>query len=214
MYPRQKNHARFRSNVNINAIEISNCGVGNDVYTILNVYICSCVLFVDACIVLCFVDGINCYDECVTLCRLSGYLLMFKFNYLCLCSVMCCCFFKSFVAVSIVSLACHSFAKMDWWIGYYQYCLYLDSYLDLAFDFLRSDSFHQVLGAYEMMEHHVVLSVHLLRQATIVKLFISCCSAGVNKIELSSNKNICLPFQGPDCRANRQKCLPHYGYRN
>ena len=75
MYPRYKNHARFRSKVNINAIEISNCGVGNDVYTILNVYICSCVLFVDACIVLCFVDGINCYDECVTLCAfvLSTY---------------------------------------------------------------------------------------------------------------------------------------------
>ena len=41
--------------------------MGNDVYTILNVYICSCVLFVDACIVLCFVDGINCYDQCVAL---------------------------------------------------------------------------------------------------------------------------------------------------
>ena len=60
--------------------------VGNDVYTIFYVYICACVLFVDACIVLCFVDGINCYDECVTLCA-SGYLLMFKINYLCLCSV-------------------------------------------------------------------------------------------------------------------------------
>ena len=75
MYLRWKNHTRFRSKVNINAIVISNCGVGNDVYTILNGYICSCVLFVDACIVLCFVDGINCYDECVTLCafELSTY---------------------------------------------------------------------------------------------------------------------------------------------
>ena len=75
MYLRWKNHTRFRSKVNINAIEVGFCGVGNDVYTILNVYICACVLFVDACIVLYFVDGINCYDECVTLCAfvLSTY---------------------------------------------------------------------------------------------------------------------------------------------
>ena len=75
MYLRWKNHTSIRSKVNINAIEVGCCGVGNDVYTILNVYICACVLFVDACIVLCFVDGINCYDECVTLCAfvLSTY---------------------------------------------------------------------------------------------------------------------------------------------